>query len=148
MTTITGDTRLYATFADPVHHVQTPRSINRLFAQCGTNAVLVAIHVDAAHLAQAMAGLNAMRNLDGFVVTVPHVNGTSLGLRAGDAIPCDVSRLGPAQIVAEIIIQPAETPLLSAALAKGCRIHHGAPMLACQIELMADFIGDDAEVRA
>lgn len=192
MTNITGDTRLYAILADPVHHVQTPQSMNRLFAQRGTNAVLVPIHVDAEHLAAAVAGLRAMRNLDGFVVTVPHksaivdlcdeltpaaaqaliarvagsypglslalgsddpsghdlvVNGTSLGLRAGDAAPCDVSRLEPAQIVAEIIMQPAETPLLSAALAKGCRIHYGAPMLACQIELMAAFIAGDGEVR-
>ena len=28
-----------------------------------------------------------------------------------------------------------------AAQAKGCRIQYGSPMLACQIELMADFMG-------
>lgn len=69
------------------------------------------------------------------------VNGTSLGLRPGDALPCDASRLEPSQIVAEIIMQPAETPLLLAAKRTGCRIHYGAPMLACQIELMAAFMG-------
>jgi shikimate dehydrogenase len=44
------------------------------------------------------------------------------------------------QTVAEIIMAPALTPLLAAAQAKGCRIQYGAPMLACQIELMADFM--------
>ena len=69
------------------------------------------------------------------------VNGTSLGLRAGDALPFDVARLSSAQTVAEIIMQPAETPLLISARNKGCRIHFGAPMLSCQIELMAAFMG-------
>lgn len=68
------------------------------------------------------------------------VNATSLGLRPGDALPLDADRLEPHQIVAEIIMQPAETPLLLAAQAKGCRIHFGAPMLASQIELMAAFM--------
>ncbi len=69
------------------------------------------------------------------------VNGTSLGLHDGDALPLDVARLDASQTVAEIIMQPAETPLLAAARARGCRIHPGAPMLACQIELMAAFMG-------
>ena len=74
----------------------------------------------------------------------PHdlvVNGTSLGLRGGDALPLNADCLSPHQIVAEIIMQPAETPLLLAARAKGCRVHHGAPMLASQIALMAAFMG-------
>ncbi len=267
MTNITGDTRLYAILADPIHHVKTPQSMNLLFKERGVNAVLVPIHVDAEHLHLAVAGLRAMRNLDGFVVTVPHksaivnlcdeltpaasrvgavnvvrrdrngrlhgdildgrgfvaglktkgidpagmsvylagaggaanaiafalaeagirkltivnrthakvmalidrvaasypalslsagtadpsghdlvVNGTSLGLMPGDVTPCDVERLDPAQIVAEIIMHPAETPLLTAAKVKGCRIHFGAPMLACQIEMMAAFMsGADAQ---
>lgn len=69
------------------------------------------------------------------------VNGTSLGLREGDALPLNVERLSAKQVVAEIIMQPAETPLLRAARQKGCRIHFGAPMLACQVELMAAFMG-------
>lgn len=68
------------------------------------------------------------------------VNATSLGLQTGDDLPLNTDRLTPQQTVAEIIMQPAETPLLLAAKAKGCRIHLGAPMLACQIELMADFM--------
>jgi shikimate dehydrogenase len=72
------------------------------------------------------------------------VNGTSLGLREGDALPVDVDRLTPGQTVAEIIMQPAETPLLRAAAAKGCKVHFGAPMLASQLALMAEFMGGPA----
>jgi len=69
------------------------------------------------------------------------VNATSLGLRAGDPLPLDAARLQPGQTVAEIIMQPEETALLKAAKVRGCRIHHGKPMLACQIALMAAFMG-------
>ena len=72
------------------------------------------------------------------------INATSLGLRPGDPLPLNVERLTASQTVAEIIMQPAETPLLHAAREKGCRIHFGAPMLACQIELMAAFMGATA----
>ncbi|KLN52703.1 shikimate dehydrogenase family protein [Variovorax paradoxus] len=72
------------------------------------------------------------------------VNGTSLGLRDGDALPLDVERLMPEQVVAEIIMQPPETPLLRAAAARGCKVHFGAPMLASQVALMAEFMGGPA----
>ena len=68
------------------------------------------------------------------------VNATSLGLRPGDALPLDTGRLEARQIVAEIIMDPAVTPLLAAAAARGCRTHAGAPMLAGQIQLMAAFM--------
>ena len=70
------------------------------------------------------------------------VNATSLGLRRGDPLPLDVSTLDPAQIVAEIIMDPAETALLTAARARGCRVHLGAPMLASQVRHMAAFMLD------
>lgn len=69
------------------------------------------------------------------------VNGTSLGLAEGDPLPVDVSRLSDRQIVAEVIMQPRVTALLAAAEARGCRIHYGAPMLECQLEMMANFMG-------
>lgn len=69
------------------------------------------------------------------------VNATSLGMRETDALPLDIRGLSAEQTVAEIIMTPALTPLLVAAKAKGCRIQYGLPMLECQIELMADFMG-------
>ena len=69
------------------------------------------------------------------------VNGTSLGLHAGDPLPLDATRLQPHQVVAEIIMNPETTPLLAAARARGCRVQPGWPMLACQLDMMADFMG-------
>ena len=69
------------------------------------------------------------------------VNATSLGMRAEDRLPLDASRLVPTQVVAEIIMTPKLTSLLECAQAKGCRIQYGLPMLECQIEMMADFMG-------
>ena len=69
------------------------------------------------------------------------VNATSLGMASADPLPLDADLLKAEQTVAEIIMAPALTPLLAAAQAKGCRIQYGSPMLACQIELMADFMG-------
>lgn len=69
------------------------------------------------------------------------VNATSLGMAASDPLPVSVANLGAGQIVAEIIMKPERTALLEAAEKKGCQIHFGLPMLQCQIELMADFMG-------
>ena len=69
------------------------------------------------------------------------VNATSLGMRAEDPLPLDASRLIATQVVAEIIMTPKLTALLEQAQAKGCRIQYGLPMLECQIEMMADFMG-------
>ena len=69
------------------------------------------------------------------------VNGTSLGMKPDDALPLDAARLTPDQLVCEVIMQPADTPLLVAARARGCKVHYGAPMLAGQIELMAEMMG-------
>lgn len=69
------------------------------------------------------------------------VNATSLGLRDGDPQPLDMEKLQAHQIVAEIIMKPVMTPLLLAAEARGCRICLGAPMLDCQLTLMAEFMG-------
>ncbi|MFC5694878.1 shikimate dehydrogenase family protein [Pseudomonas sp. GCM10022186] len=255
---ISGNTKVFAILADPIHHVKTPGAMNSLFAERGDDSVLVPFHVAPEDLATVVAGLRGIRSLEGFIVTVPHkttivdlcdsvteaarivgavnvvtrtkegklhgdildgagfvaglrqagiepkglsvylagaggaanaiafalaeagvkrltianrtaekaqdlveriagsfssvelavgtadpsghdlvVNGTSLGLRPGDALPCEASKLTPNQIVAEIIMQPAITPLLAAAKEVGCRVHEGLPMLLCQIELMA-----------
>ncbi|GAA4340165.1 shikimate dehydrogenase [Pigmentiphaga soli] len=68
------------------------------------------------------------------------VNATSLGMHAGDALPLDPGSLDRGQTVAEIIMQPEQTPLLAEAKRRGCRIQYGAPMLRCQLELMTGFM--------
>lgn len=261
MTEITGRTSIWGILADPIHHVKTPQALNALMDARGVDGVLIPFHVGADGLGTLVAGLKAMRNLKGFVVTVPHktaivdlcddvseqaraigavntvrreadgrligemldgagfvaglrqggiepggcsvylagaggaanaiafalaaagvsrltianrtrsksedlkqrlaehypsvpveigttdpsghdivVNATSLGLKEGDTLPLDVTRLTSDQTVAEIIMQPETTALLAAAKERGCRIHYGKPMLACQLELMAEFM--------
>ena len=81
------------------------------------------------------------RDASGFDLVV---NGTSLGLRSGDELPVDVATLQAGQVVAEIIMEPAQTRLLAAASAMGCRTHAGAPMLASQIALMVEFMSGAA----
>ncbi|MBY0430163.1 MAG: shikimate dehydrogenase [Rhodospirillales bacterium] len=258
---INGATRLIGIVADPISHVRTPQALNRLFAERGTDAVIVPMHVTATHLAEVFAALRRIGNLSGLVVTVPHkesvvalcdelgpeaalvgaanavrrlpdgrligemfdgrgfvdglrragidpaghdallagaggaasaiafalaragvsrltitnrtaakalhlaervatafpgvtvragepdprgysliVNGTSLGLKPGDPPPLPVERLEPATVIAEVIMQPARTPLLAAAAMAGCRVHEGRHMLDAQLSLLADFI--------
>jgi len=255
---VTGHTRMFAILADPIGHIRTPQAINRWCREQGVDAVMMPVQVAPANLALMLDAFRAMKNLDGFVVTVPHkvaivdlldevapharaigavncvrreadgrligtmldglgfveglrrhgidpsgmsvylagaggaanavafalaeagitrlaianrtrdkvvdlahrlaahcpalavepapvspggfdlvVNATSLGLRSDDPLPLDISELAPAQIVADVIMNPDETALLLAARARGCRIHKGHPMLLAQVDLMA-----------
>jgi len=53
------------------------------------------------------------------------VNATSLGMRAGDALPLEVETVDPNALAAEVVITPADTPFLVAARARGCVTHPG-----------------------
>lgn len=72
MLDIAGTTRLYVVIGDPVEQVRAPASLNSLFERLGVDAVLVPVHVRPADLAEVMAGLTRIGNLDGILVTVPH----------------------------------------------------------------------------
>ena len=69
------------------------------------------------------------------------INATSLGMRESDPLPIDTSALTEGQVVAEIIMKPAMTALLTQAQSKGCKIQFGLPMLRSQVALMANFMG-------
>jgi shikimate dehydrogenase len=62
------------------------------------------------------------------------LNATSLGLRPGDVLPLDPGWLGGgrAGAVYDMVYRPAETPLLAAARAAGCRTANGLGMLLHQ----------------
>jgi shikimate dehydrogenase len=259
---ITGKATIYAIVGDPIGHVRTPMVFNELFRQHGIDAVLIPLLVPAAGLEAAWAGLRAMDNLGGFVVTGPHkttavalcdalddegrragaintvrrepggrmvgtlfdglgfvaglrahgheprgkriylvgaggagtalafalagagaahitlhnrsrakaedlarrvaaafpgcataigtddprghdiaVNATALGLGNTDPLPFDVGRAPPDMLIAEVIMKPETTRLLTAAKDRGCAIHQGKHMLDNQVGLMAAFIG-------
>ena len=69
---ISGRTRLYGLFADPVEHLQTPAVLNELLERRGVDAVFVPLHVAPEHLAVAVAGMRHVRNFAGFCVSIPH----------------------------------------------------------------------------
>jgi shikimate dehydrogenase len=62
------------------------------------------------------------------------VNATSLGLKSDDALPLDTARfsIDRCGAVYDMIYRPAETPLLRAAKAVGCRVANGIGMLLYQ----------------
>jgi len=69
---ITGTTRIFGIIADPIKQVRTPEVFNDYFKQNGIDAVLVPIHVGSDGLEQVVIGLKKIKNLGGFIVTVPH----------------------------------------------------------------------------
>jgi shikimate dehydrogenase len=62
------------------------------------------------------------------------LNATSLGLKPEDPLPYDAQRysLRPPTAVYDLVYRPAETPLLKAARAAGCRAANGLGMLLFQ----------------
>lgn len=73
------------------------------------------------------------------------INATPLGLKPDDPQPFDPMTLDPETVVAEVIMSPADTPLLQRARTHGRRIHHGRHMLDQQVPLYLDWFGIDAK---
>ena len=69
------------------------------------------------------------------------VNGTPLGMKPGDPLPFDVSRLEPRTFVGEVVMKQEITPLLAAARARGCRFQIGTDMLFEMIPAYLEFFG-------
>ncbi|MHA7869032.1 MAG: shikimate dehydrogenase family protein [Salipiger thiooxidans] len=98
----------------------------------------LAARVAAAYPSCATSGTGTAGDVGGCDLIA---NATSAGLRAGDPLPLPVEALHAGQVVAEAIMEPAETRLLAEARARGATVHPGLPMLRCQIELMARHMG-------
>jgi shikimate dehydrogenase len=69
------------------------------------------------------------------------VNGTPLGMKPGDPLPFDVTRLAPSTFVGEVVMKQEITPLLEAARARGCRYQVGTDMLFEMIPAYLEFFG-------
>jgi shikimate dehydrogenase len=69
------------------------------------------------------------------------VNGTPLGMNAGDAMPMDVSRIAPSTFVGEVVMKSETTAFLAAAIARGCKVQIGTDMLFEQIPAYLEFFG-------
>lgn len=68
---ISGATRTFGVFGDPISHSLSPAMHNEVLAMSGIDAVYVPYHVKPAQLASAVAGIRAM-NIWGVNVTIPH----------------------------------------------------------------------------
>ena len=77
--------------------------------------------------------------LDGQELVV--VNATPLGMKAGDPMPIDVSRLSPSTYVGEVVMKQETTAFLAAARARGCETQIGIDMLFEQIPAYLEFFG-------
>jgi shikimate dehydrogenase len=61
------------------------------------------------------------------------INATPLGmLDQGSEFPVDPARLGPGQVVVDLVYRPGDTPWLAAAAARGARTVPGDGMLVHQ----------------
>jgi shikimate dehydrogenase len=69
------------------------------------------------------------------------VNASSVGMTLADGLPVDVARLEAGSFVAEVVMKPDVTPLLTAARERGCRTQPGIDMLFEQIPLYMEFFG-------
>jgi shikimate dehydrogenase len=69
------------------------------------------------------------------------VNATPLGMRAGDPLPVDVTRLAASTFVGEVVMKSEITPLLQAARDRGCKIQIGTDMLFEMIPAYLEFFG-------
>ena len=69
------------------------------------------------------------------------VNCTPLGMKPGDPLPVDVSRLSPSTFVGEVVMKTEITPLLQAARELGCRYQVGTDMLFEMIPAYLEFFG-------
>jgi shikimate dehydrogenase len=69
------------------------------------------------------------------------VNATPLGMQPTDPMPLDAKRLEPHAFVGEVVMRSQFTPLLQAALARGCEVQVGTDMLFEMIPAYLEFFG-------
>ena len=69
------------------------------------------------------------------------VNATPLGMNDGDPLPIDVSRIAVGTFVGEVVMKEEYTPLLRAAMDKGCPVQVGTDMLFEMIPAYLEFFG-------
>jgi shikimate dehydrogenase len=71
------------------------------------------------------------------------VNASPVGMNGDLDLPFPVETLASNCLVADVVTQPALTPWLAAARAKGCEIQYGAEMAYAQIGLLGRHMGLD-----
>ncbi len=94
-------------------------------------------------LVERLAGLgkypvtHAIADVAGFDIVL---NATPVGMKEADPYPLDVNQITAGMFVGCVITEPAITPLIAAARAKGCATLTGADMFGRVRDLMVDFL--------
>lgn len=69
---ISGTTRIFGMFGDPIAQAKAPGPVSRMLADGGVDAVLVPLHVPVGHVSATFAALKAVPNFGGALITIPH----------------------------------------------------------------------------
>lgn len=69
---LSGASRLFPIIGDPIKYAKAPLGLTRALAERDYNGICIPMQVPADDLGAVMAGLTAMRNVDGILVTMPH----------------------------------------------------------------------------
>jgi shikimate dehydrogenase len=69
------------------------------------------------------------------------VNATPLGMKDGDPLPMDVTRIAPSTFVGEVVMKTEITSFLEAVRARGCAYQIGTDMLFEMIPAYLEFFG-------
>ena len=69
------------------------------------------------------------------------VNASPMGMKPDDPLPIALDRLPPETVVADVVVHPKMTKLLTAASDRGCFVQPGTHMMDAQIATMAKFFG-------
>jgi shikimate dehydrogenase len=69
---IGSETRLVAIIGSPIAQVKSPDNFNRYFADQATDRAMIAVDLLPESVADFLSTARGWRNLDGFVVTIPH----------------------------------------------------------------------------
>ena len=86
----------------------------------------------------ALRIVTGTNNPDGYDIVV---NATPLGMKDGDPLPVDIAKIARGTFVGEVVMKEEYTPLLRAAMAKGCTVQVGTDMLFEMIPAYLEFFG-------
>ena len=129
------------------------RAVVRSLAVDGAGEIVVVNRSpDAAAVAAALAGaVGRVGDMDDVAGADLVVNATSVGMAGanGGRLPCPDGALRAGQIVVDLVYDPIDTPLLTAARAAGAEAHGGVSMLVFQAARAFElWTGCDAPVPA
>jgi shikimate dehydrogenase len=115
-------------------------ALHDLGERAGALAHRLAEPVGSAQAGAAAAARVSVHSADpaGFDLVI---NATPLGLRDGDPLPFDITRLDPGAAVVDILMKPRPTPLLRACAERGITAHPGFEMLVQQVPDYLAFFG-------